>query len=151
MPVILSPASNGIVTWVYDATLNCTLCQNNIANPLTTTTYFLSASKDNCVINSSFKIIVNKAFYMYIPNSFTPNSDNVNDVFKVFTNYTGLFVLKIYNRYGAIIFETNNQLLGWNGTINGVKQPIGAYTYLVKFQKPGSAAEIKHGSLLLLK
>lgn len=151
MPVMLYPLSNGKVNWSYDATLKCSFCQNNIANPAATTTYFLTASKDNCTINTSIKIIVNKEFYMYIPNSFTPNNDNLNDIFKVFTNYTGLFTLEIYNRYGERIFETNNLLFGWDGNLKGVRQPEGTYTYLIKFQKPGSVKEIKKGHLVLLK
>jgi len=88
---------------------------------------------------------------MYIPNSFTPNNDNLNDIFKVFTNYSGLFELEIYNRYGEKIFESNNPLLGWDGTLKGVKQPVGSYNYLIKFQKSGSVKEIKKGNLILLE
>lgn len=72
----------------------------------------------------------------YIPNSFTPNGDEFNNTFKpVFTNgfdpYD--FNLKIYNRWGELIWESNTPNESWDGTYGGKKVPLGTYNCIVVF------------------
>ncbi|HET6244456.1 MAG TPA: PKD domain-containing protein, partial [Bacteroidia bacterium] len=66
-----------------------------------------------------------------IPNAFTPNGDGRNDVLYV---RGGPFVqldFRVFNEWGNMIFMTNTQSTGWDGTINGVKQPAGVYIYII--------------------
>ncbi|MFT5336043.1 MAG: gliding motility-associated-like protein [Luteibaculaceae bacterium] len=70
-----------------------------------------------------------------IPNTFTPNSDGFNDVFKpVLSGYKkekNEYEFIIFNRWGEVIFETKNPDLGWNGTFKGNPAPEGTYLYRV--------------------
>lgn len=70
-----------------------------------------------------------------IPNAFTPNGDGKNDVFYVNAYGVDLMDLRIFNRFGQLIFESANPSFGWDGTYRGVPQPMDAYAYtlLIKF------------------
>jgi len=72
----------------------------------------------------------------YIPNSFTPDADQFNPTFGVvftdgFNPYE--FHLEIYNRWGEIIWESNDALVGWDGTYGGYPCQAGLYTYKIRF------------------
>ncbi len=69
----------------------------------------------------------------YVPNSFTPNGDGLNDIFRpipVGIAYTTFF--RVYNRYGELLFETNEWLKGWDGTFKNKPQPNGTYTWIIQ-------------------
>lgn len=85
------------------------------------------------------------------PNVFTPNGDGKNDLFRI-TNGIDLknFNLKIFNRYGERIFETNSSTKGWDGTSKNIKQGIGAFIWQCTFSEGNNAKNLK-GTVLLLR
>ena len=77
----------------------------------------------------------------YIPKAFTPNADGINDVF--LPKATGLspegFEMRIYDRWGNLIFFSNSWDKGWDGTIDGRPVPIDQYVCKVRyFDKRGN-------------
>ena len=68
---------------------------------------------------------------IYIPNSFTPNGDGMNDTFGAYGEAIKDFKMLVYNRWGQLIFETDNVENRWDGTHQGVKVPEGSYVYKV--------------------
>lgn len=74
---------------------------------------------------------------IFMPNAFTPNYDGINDV--LFPNVLFAspvdYVFKIYNRWGEVVFSTNNPSEGWNGnnTLNGKRCAVGTYVYYIYF------------------
>ena len=74
-----------------------------------------------CVDSTTTEICVNQEFEFYAPNSFTPNGDGINDVFTLFG--TGVnpnnYELLIFDRWGSLIYKTNEWGQGWNGYANG--------------------------------
>jgi len=87
-----------------------------------------------CQVFDSVIVFVENSYYAGIPNIFSPNGDNNNDVLWVRGN--GIaddgFVMRIWNRYGELVFESYDQNKGWNGNFKGAPSPMGAYTYFVK-------------------
>ncbi len=84
----------------------------------------------------------------FMPNAFTPDGDGLNDVFRGSGIMDGAteFSLTIWNRWGALIFESNDPALGWNGTImnNGQDAQPGVYVCLVRYKDPrGNPIELK--------
>jgi len=66
------------------------------------------------------------------PNTFTPNGDGINDIFKInITGYGQFKSLKIYNRYGAQVFYGTDINTGWDGNFNGKQVPEGTYYWIV--------------------
>lgn len=88
----------------------------------------------------------------YIPSAFTPNGDGLNDVFKIKSaGISRLEFMRIFNRYGQLIFHSTNAGIGWNGIYNGVQQPAGTYIFCVRgIDFTGNIIERK-GTLVLLR
>jgi gliding motility-associated-like protein len=70
----------------------------------------------------------------YIPNSFTPNNDGLNDVFKVTGVNIANIAMSIYNRWGEKIFESTGKDVSWNGQYNNIDCPEMVYIYKLKIK-----------------
>jgi gliding motility-associated-like protein len=118
--------------WTPSTGLSNSTILNPIANPSVTTVYNLNAVAVNgCFVDKQLTV---KVFTeIYIPNSFTPNGDGINDIFRIppGTSLTLQYFI-IYDRYGNEILKTNDINKGWDGTYKGKKSPTGVYTYLIK-------------------
>ena len=91
----------------------------------------------------------------YVPNTFTPDGNEMNGIFiPVFSS--GIdpsdFNLRIFNRWGEVIFESKDPLIGWDGTYNGYSSPEGMYNWQIEFKLSNSdERKIIHGHLSLLR
>jgi gliding motility-associated-like protein len=81
---------------------------------------------------------------VFVPNIITPNNDNINDKFKLgYLEYPGLdpmgfmelYEIKIYNRWGKLIFESNSPVNIWNGEIDSDDASEGVYYYIINYQR----------------
>lgn len=89
----------------------------------------------NCSHDTIKTITVVDNYAFYVPNSFTPNNDGVNDLFLPKVNDVLKYHLVIYNRYGDVIFQSINPEEPWDGTRDGVKIPAGVYTWVITYLK----------------
>ena len=87
-----------------------------------------------------------------IPNAFTPNGDNVNDYFGIpDQNKNRLIELRIYNRWGQLVFETKTKSNKWDGKFKNIPQQTGLYIYdLVMAGLSGKRITHK-GTVMLLR
>jgi gliding motility-associated-like protein len=95
----------------------------------------------NCLDSMSVTIGYQYNELYYIPNSFTPDGDQNNQVFLpiFYSGYDPLnFEMQIYNRWGEVLFETRNVLFGWDGSVGeeGLDVSEGTYTYRIVFKNP---------------
>jgi gliding motility-associated-like protein len=67
-----------------------------------------------------------------VPNGFSPNGTGPNNAFNVLGGPFLELNFRVYNNWGQLIFESNDQALGWDGTYNGIEQPIGVYVWTVR-------------------
>ena len=69
--------------------------------------------------------------HVEFPTAFSPNNDRVNDYFMQVSNCPGLsdYSLQIFNRWGQLVFETNNPNVGWDGVFNAIFQPVDNYIF----------------------
>jgi len=70
---------------------------------------------------------------IYVPNAFSPNGDGINDIFKISSLGIKAFNIKIYNRWGQIVFETEDLNMGWNGKKNNNDSNQGVYVYVINY------------------
>lgn len=101
--------------------------------------------------------ITQKTDTLLIPNVFTPNGDDINDVFSVTLNGYENVAWKIYNRWGSELksgelkIENEERMELWNGRTNvGEKVPDGTYYYIINLTKKGSKQETKKGFIQIL-
>lgn len=88
-----------------------------------------------CQDSTSKLVDIEPKFTYFLPNAFTPNFDETNDVFRGEGIFYGIevFEMTIWNRWGELVFKTNNPNEAWNGRKNntGRMSPAGVYVYLV--------------------
>jgi gliding motility-associated-like protein len=90
---------------------------------------------------------------IYIPEAFSPNGDKQNDYLEIFGRHFKNFEIKIFNRWGEIIFISNDKDLFWDGLYRGEEMPIGTYPWILHYESTYGDAGIqtKKGSVILLR
>ena len=89
--------------------------------------------------------------FIYVPNSFTPNGDGLNDTFGVSGEAIQSFSMLIFNRWGDKIFETKKTNEHWDGTYKGQKVPTGSYVYKILASGLTGKKVQKEGALTLIQ
>lgn len=87
-----------------------------------------------CQNSAQKTILVYSSCYLAVPNAFTPNKDGKNDFLRVLNAIkTEKLEFKIYNRWGQLVFKTNNWKQGWDGTVKGTQQGSGVYVWFLTY------------------
>jgi len=114
----------------------------------------LWAWNDYGCVDSVCKVFtITTDLFVHVPNAFTPDGDGTNDLFiPIITGHSFEdYEFMVFNRWGELIFETNNPTMGWNGTYKGVMSQTGVYVWKLKV-KPNEGTTNKefvgHVSLL---
>lgn len=123
-----------------------------VATPRETTVYRLTVrTNEGCTASDSVKVEVYRKLAM--PNSFTPNGDGKNDVFRIPQGVSvELESFEVFDRAGVRVFFTSNASQGWDGTIDGVAQPVGMYVWIMKYKDvlTGKRA-MANGTIMLVR
>jgi gliding motility-associated-like protein len=145
--------------WSPATNLDCSTCPNPVATLLLSTEYSVTVTDiNNCKATDSIfiKTICNTD-NLFMPNTFSPNGDGVNDVFyprgKSLYNVQSL---TIFNRWGQIVFQrkdfpANTQDMGWDGTFNGRPAGSDAYVYIVEVICQNAQTVAIHGTVTLVR
>jgi gliding motility-associated-like protein len=88
---------------------------------------------------------------VYLPTGFTPNSDGVNDVLYIRSNFVTDVYLTIYDRWGEKLFETDDLKKGWDGTYKGKLLDQGVYGYYMTFKCNNGEESFKKGNITLTR
>jgi len=120
--------------WMPTTGLNDSTIKDPLASPSSTTVYTLNITDNNkCEASGSITITVSGgASKVLVPNAFSPNGDGINDTW-VITNlsaYPGATV-DVFNRYGQLVFHSENNSKTWDGTFNGNPLPMATYYYII--------------------
>ncbi|MCW3092791.1 MAG: hypothetical protein JWP81_3860, partial [Ferruginibacter sp.] len=107
-------------------------------------------SAAGCIATASLNLVIDHSDF-YIPNAFTPNDDGKNDYFSVYGTTIKSGLLRIYNQWGQLLFESTNIKKGWNGVYKGVPQPVGVYAYVVFAEMYDGKKVTDYGFLNLIR
>lgn len=90
---------------------------------------------------------------LFVPNTFTPNKDGLNDVFLPVVACVAKYYIMIYDRNGGLVFYSDNPEIGWDGSSNGIECPSGIYTYYINYVRYNNLKQelIKTGSINLIR
>lgn len=90
---------------------------------------------------------------IYFPSAFTPNNDRVNDSFGPLggINYLSNYQLRIYNRWGELVFYSENPLEKWDGWLKGKKAVAGQYIWTARFSVYNQPVETRRGNIMLME
>jgi gliding motility-associated-like protein len=147
--------TDGGISWSWSPAngLSCADCSNPIASPEITTTYTVSAIDSNGCESSDYITItiVMDCGAVYIPNIFSPNGDNVNDLLYVRGNCIKSMEFIIYDRWGEKVFTTSNTEEGWDGSFRGQSVETGVYYYNLKSTLYDESSIKRKGSITLIR
>ena len=143
--IILSPGIFSSYRW-----------QDNSANPDFTVTnegiYTVQVTDDRgCVLKDTIKIIADCGF-IFFPTAFTPNNDGRNDFFGPFGNLTTVkdYTLLIYDRWGKVVFKSNDPFKKWNGKVKDNDPQMGTYVWIARFTNKGETNIEKKGTVTIV-
>lgn len=88
---------------------------------------------------------------IYVPNAFRPGGQLENRTFYPKGMYISVFNMKIYDRWGALVYTTDSMEKGWDGTFHGEPAPGGVYIYKIEYRGVDKDFEELSGSFLLLR
>ncbi len=126
--------------------------QNIVVNDTTTAFSVIAQSTDGCLDTATFNLLVDANLKdFFIPNSFSPNNDGNNDIFKVYGTSVKEVILRVYNQWGELIFESENALNGWDGTWKGRPQAVGVYVYVAKVTFYNNVTIKRKGTINLIR
>ncbi len=139
-------------SWSPVTGLNCSDCSSPLAAPYTYTIYTLTVNYlSDCSVSQSITVYVGDGEDFYAPNAFSPNGDGNNDVFTMYGFGLSKLNLKIFNRWGEKIFDSQNQWQGWDGTYKGDLQNPGVYTYYAQGIYLNGRTKEKTGTVTLIR
>ena len=138
--VAINPSVNlppSTVVWSPALGLDCADCLQPNAAPTETTTYQVTVTDaQNCIATDELTIFVDNTRIIFIPNAFSPNGDGTNDFLTIYggQDVAEILSFQVFNRWGAMVFalqnfQPNDELLGWNGMVNGKNVAEGVYIY----------------------
>lgn len=149
--IVLSGLSSiiGIYNWSPSSTLNDPTILNPSATPLETTEYTLTVtSPQGCIASDKVLIKVDDS-NLAIDNSFTPNDDGINDTWII--HHLELYPeldLKIFNRWGNLLYEQSNSYIPWDGRFKGESLPSETYYYVLDL---GNGQEAIKGTVTIVR
>jgi gliding motility-associated-like protein len=156
-PTISSDVTS--VIWSPTSTIVSNAYPNVVVKPNETTTYLVEVKNaGGCTARSSVTVnVICDGSNVFIPNTFSPNRDGMNDVF--YPRGTGLFTVKqlrIFDRWGQLVFEKvdfkpNDASVGWDGTFKGVQLPSDVFVYSVDIQCNNNSILTFKGNIALIR
>ena len=145
--------------WTPYSGLDCNTCPNPTAKPKFTTTYKVNVvDSNNCKNEAEVLVTVvcnDKNFFL--PNTFSPNGDGVNDYFYPRgSSIERIQSMRIFNRWGELVFEkrnfsVNSQSDGWNGTFKGKPANGDVYVYIIEFICENATVLSSKGNVALIR
>ena len=150
--IMLETFSTFPIVWDESAYLSCLNCNYPTAEPPVSTTFYANIeSPDGCSVMDSVRVWVRGN--IYVPNAFTPDGDGTNDLFKAVGLDISQFQMEIYDRWGNIVFKSEDINEGWNGSNldSEYYAAAGLYPYrIVAREHRGELFELQ-GHVLLIR
>ena len=150
-----SIGANSIFYWFDDSTFFSN--ESNLVYNYTTSGWHrpmqIATNEFGCK-DTSYQELYIEPFVIFIPNTFTPDGNEFNNIFNAeFALEVYEWEMKIYNRWGELVYVTNDPKIGWDGTYGGLKVQEGTYAYVLRYvscEKPDGWQQLT-GHINLLK
>ncbi len=146
--------STGSVTWSPPDYLTCTDCTDPYVEHLNQPmTYVVSSTSEaGCRMEDTVHISLTcNDDVVYVPNAFTPNGDDKNDIFRVRTYGMKDITFRVFSRWGEMVFETNDINEGWDGYYKGKPCEPAVFDWYIEGTCSGGQKVLKKGNVTLIK
>lgn len=109
-------------------------------------------SENNCTGSDTLNVLVVGNPDLFVPSAFTPNGDGLNDFLKpISVGYSKFEFFRVLNRWGELVYHTNDIGAGWNGQYKGRKAEVGTYFWVLKVINRYGQVEMIKGDATLLR
>ncbi len=151
--VEVAPLSNNYTyQWRPQAGLSCYDCPDPVANPVKSLNYtFIVTDPNGCADTLLIPFTVDPSKVLYIPNFFSPNGDGANEFWCMFSDAVQVIDLRVFNRWGELVFRTDDIKQCWDGFYNGIMSDPGMYVYHVRISYIDETWTERKGSLMLYR
>ncbi|MDI1353436.1 MAG: gliding motility-associated C-terminal domain-containing protein [bacterium] len=112
---------------------------------------FIVRNTWGCMDTVMKTIVVEPDFAIYVPNAFTPNEDDRNEVFMPVIRNAKNYNIKIYDRWGEQIFESSDLLKGWDGTYKGASCKQDVYNWKIVVSATTGEQRVMTGNVMLMR
>jgi gliding motility-associated-like protein len=162
VPHQFNPVGSANVTnWLWSPAerLSCTTCPSPTLSPRNPMAYVVQVRNQyGCVAADTIQVkMLCGQEWVFVPNTFTPNRDGLNDVFYIKgSGVSNIRYLRIYDRSGQLMFERNNATIddrsaGWDGRFKGEAVGTGTYVYLALLECGGGNTFLMKGTVTVVR
>jgi gliding motility-associated-like protein len=140
--------------WTPFDGLNDPFIFDPLASPLSTTTYVVTGTDAfGCQNTDSVTVFIDPFTVLLVPTGFSPNGDGINDLFGIVKhlNLENLIEFRLFNRWGEEIWVGTEFTDRWDGTFNGMEQPITTYGWFIKALDFDNNTVIRKGNVTLIR
>ncbi|WP_165836380.1 gliding motility-associated C-terminal domain-containing protein [Taibaiella soli] len=141
--------------WYPQQYLSDPLLSNPVASAVEPMYYHvigIADSNRNCLSYDSVRVSIDYSDPVMIPTAFTPNGDNLNDVFRIVNlTFRKIQEFRIFDRWGKEVYTDDGTNKGWDGRLNGRDQEIGVYNYIIRIASPDGIAQVYKGDVTLIR
>ncbi len=147
--------------WSPPIALSCTECTTPVAQPEVSQEYtVLLTDANGCTVSDSVFVELDASRDIYLPNTFTPNGDGRNDIFRVRSQNPGSIDLvlqfQVWDRWGMLVysvedFPPNDPAFGWDGNFRGERVSAGQYVYKVQVRFRDGFEKTTQGGVLVIR
>ncbi len=148
----LIATGGGTYSWSPDDDLSCSDCNNPNASPIESTTYCVVVDNNNCLDTACTTIFVEyNCGEVFVPNAFSPNGDASNNLECVYGNCLKSIDLRIYDRWGELVYQTTDLNGCWDGTYKGKLLSSQVFVYLLDATLVTGEIVNKKGNISLIR
>lgn len=153
---VVANAVTGTFVWAPSLGLSCTDCQNPVASPASDIVYIVTFTDEETGCSASDEVfisIIPDDPFCFFPDAFTPNNDNVNDLFLEVCEGIVFIEMRIYNRWGEMVYVESgtNGLVGWDGTFKKRQAPSDVYVFHAYIEYNNGTNESVMGNVSLIR
>jgi len=125
---------------------------NPTASPEESITYCVVGEQYGCVDTACINVeVVIDCGKIFVPNAFSPNGDNNNDCLKVYSNCLETMTLRVYARWGELVFETTDIEGCWDGTFKGQELNTATFAFVLEYTLIDGTSDVLKGNVSLIK
>jgi gliding motility-associated-like protein len=144
--MFLNAKGTGTLTWIFGENIVCNVCPQSQITATRSGVYQVQTVNDfGCKATDEVWVEVTNDYPVFIPNSFTPNNDGLNDVFLVYGQSIIQMEMLIFDRWQHQIFSSTDQLKGWDGTYRGQIVKNDSYIYVINYKTYDGKKHTKTG------
>jgi len=156
---VLSSVPFNFLDSVYWEGIDCPNCPNVMVAPIATSSYSITVVDSlGCQASDALQVVVKKDFRYYIPNSFSPDHNGINDSFTIYSGPQLVRILEfhIFDRWGEPVFTyfnlpPNDPSYGWDGTYRGKALNPGVFVYFAILEFVDGSTKLVEGDVMLMK